>query len=237
MTSGQPGQPPEEQPAQPAPAEAPVEAENLAQEGPEGQPPEAATPGEPASPGGAPAGPQPWPVLAVVGERILGFPSVLAAVQSHNVGLSSRIFTDAGQFYHLGEMRYVNQFFSDAPPEMLVSEDQLTPAHLQALWAHLQGKAVIGTIAHRAYGSEEESDMAGKKKDKEPRNGDGRRGKNADKRITVVAEGNPKREGSAAYSRFKLYKDGMTVAEFIKKGGTSGDVNYDLAHKYISLSD
>jgi hypothetical protein len=173
-------------------------------------------------------------VLAVVGDRILGFPTVLAAVQSHAVGLATHIFTAPGQFYQLGRLRHVNQFFEDAP-ELTDPVGQNRPEHLQALWAHLQGKAV----AAQTY---KESEMAGKKKDKEPKvaresNGDGRRNKNAEKRITVLAEGNPKREGTATYGRFKLYKDGMTVAEFLKKGGTSADVTYDVEHKFIELND
>jgi hypothetical protein len=178
-------------------------------------------------------------VLAVVGDRVLSFPTVLAAVQSHAVGLASHIFTGPGQFYQLGRLRYVEKFFADAP-ELTGPVSQNTPEHLQALWAHLQAKAVPGMTASRALGSEGETDMAGKKKDKAPKapsNGDGRRNKNSDKRITVLAEGNPKREGTATYQRFKLYKDGMTVADFIKKGGTSADVSYDVEHKFISLSD
>jgi len=58
----------------------------------------------------------------------------------------------------------------------------------------------------------------------------------AAKTIKVLAEKNPKREGSASFKRFALYKSGMTVGAFVEKGGTLGDVHYDTAHKYISVS-
>jgi len=223
MTSTEPTEQPPDPPAtDPTPAPG----------GTEPEPPEAAQADAEPAPS---EGPRDHKVLALVGDRILGFPSVIDAVQSHAVGLATHIFTAPGQFYQLGRLRHVNQFFEDAP-ELLVPEGQNRPEHLQALWAHLQGKA----IAAQAY---KESEMAGKKKEKEPKaarapsNGDGRRNKNSEKRITVLAEGNPKREGTATYGRFKLYKDGMTVAEFLKKGGTSADVTYDVEHKFIELHD
>jgi hypothetical protein len=60
--------------------------------------------------------------------------------------------------------------------------------------------------------------------------------KNADSVIKVLVEENPKRKGSEAHARFAKYKDGMTVDEFLKKGGRTIDLNYDVAHKFISLS-
>lgn len=58
----------------------------------------------------------------------------------------------------------------------------------------------------------------------------------SDVRITLLAKANPKRNGSKTYKRFALYKSGMTVGDFLKKGGTHGDVNWDSKHKYIKLS-
>jgi hypothetical protein len=57
--------------------------------------------------------------------------------------------------------------------------------------------------------------------------------------ITVTTEDgkNPKREGSAAYARFELYEDGMTVKEAKEAGVTAVDIAYDSAPErgYISL--
>jgi hypothetical protein len=55
-------------------------------------------------------------------------------------------------------------------------------------------------------------------------------------KIKVVAKENPKREGTAAHKKFKLYKDGMTVEQFIAKGGTLSCARHDVAHGFIKLS-
>ena len=52
---------------------------------------------------------------------------------------------------------------------------------------------------------------------------------------TVVTE-NPKRKGSKSFARYALYQPGMTVLEFIKAGGTRGDINWDVMHKHITLA-
>jgi hypothetical protein len=54
--------------------------------------------------------------------------------------------------------------------------------------------------------------------------------------ITLLAEENPKRNGSKSWYRFAAYVTGMTVEEAIHKGLTSGDIKYDQEHGYISLS-
>lgn len=53
--------------------------------------------------------------------------------------------------------------------------------------------------------------------------------------FTVVTQ-NPKRKGSKSFARFALYVPGMTVLEFLKIGGTRGDINWDVAHKHITLA-
>lgn len=55
--------------------------------------------------------------------------------------------------------------------------------------------------------------------------------------IAVVAEGNPKRPGFSARTRFGLYRTGMTVGEFRKAGGLIGDIYYDISRGYIAVSD
>lgn len=51
--------------------------------------------------------------------------------------------------------------------------------------------------------------------------------------ITKHAETNPKR--GKAKERFDLYEDGMTVAEYIEKGGLLRDVKVDVDLKHIKL--
>lgn len=53
--------------------------------------------------------------------------------------------------------------------------------------------------------------------------------------IHLKTDKNPKREGSAAHGRFALYKDGMTVGEFLEAGGTMGDINFDAGKEFIAL--
>src|SRR3990167_7202615 len=57
-----------------------------------------------------------------------------------------------------------------------------------------------------------------------------------DATIKMLVESNPRRKGSTAYQRFALYKDGMAVGDFIKKGGRRSDVACDCEHKRISVS-
>jgi hypothetical protein len=55
--------------------------------------------------------------------------------------------------------------------------------------------------------------------------------------ITILVDENPKKKGGAPYDRFALYENGMTVTEFLKAGGLPIDVDWDVAHKFIALSD
>lgn len=58
----------------------------------------------------------------------------------------------------------------------------------------------------------------------------------ADKRvITLLVKENPKRPGSKAHARFELYKNGMTVEQFLAAGGTLSDVAWNIAHKFIEV--
>ena len=60
----------------------------------------------------------------------------------------------------------------------------------------------------------------------------------SDKRtITVLAEKNPKREGSASYDRFQLYYKNKTVEKFLAAGGTSADLRYDQKNGYVSIAE
>lgn len=56
--------------------------------------------------------------------------------------------------------------------------------------------------------------------------------------VTVLAESNPKREGSKAHERFEMYfglEVGTTVKEAIDAGLTMGDIHYDFIHGNIDV--
>ena len=54
-------------------------------------------------------------------------------------------------------------------------------------------------------------------------------------KITVLTKKNPKREGSASYKRFELYTKNHTVESFLKAGGITPDLNYDVKHGFIKV--
>lgn len=56
-----------------------------------------------------------------------------------------------------------------------------------------------------------------------------------DQVITVLADKNPKREGSAAHDRFAKYRSGMTVAQAVAAGVTRGDLTFDADHSFIKI--
>jgi len=57
-----------------------------------------------------------------------------------------------------------------------------------------------------------------------------------DQVITLKSEKNPKREGTAAFDRFALYRNGMTVQAALAAGVTRGDLAYDTDHEYIVVA-
>ena len=56
-----------------------------------------------------------------------------------------------------------------------------------------------------------------------------------DAKITVLAETNPRRAGTVTHKIFELYKNGMTVGEFVAAGGRLIDVKADIERKHISI--
>lgn len=60
-------------------------------------------------------------------------------------------------------------------------------------------------------------------------------GERKDKPITILAETNPKREGSGAHARFQLYRNGMTVQEALTAGMSTGNVVHDEEMGYIKI--
>lgn len=61
-----------------------------------------------------------------------------------------------------------------------------------------------------------------------------------DMAITLKVEENPKRVGSGAYKRFKLYREGMKVPTYIKRVGDRtkavADLKWDQLHGFIELT-
>jgi hypothetical protein len=48
-------------------------------------------------------------------------------------------------------------------------------------------------------------------------------------------DNNPKRAGSAANTRFALYKSGMTIQQALDAGITRGDINWDSKQGFINI--
>lgn len=76
-----------------------------------------------------------------------------------------------------------------------------------------------------------------KKEKKEKTGGPGRsRAYPLDAKITVLSTSNPKRKGSGSYDRFELYKSGMTVKNFLDKGGKTADLTWDTRKGFIEVA-
>lgn len=58
--------------------------------------------------------------------------------------------------------------------------------------------------------------------------------KDADGKI-YGPDNNPKRAGSKTHERFKLYKTGMSVGDFLKAGGQMADISYDVDKGFIKV--
>lgn len=72
----------------------------------------------------------------------------------------------------------------------------------------------------------------------------GEAGKFADDQvIRMVVKDNPKQVGSASYTRFSMYRHGMTVGEYrrlckaakVTAHMTNEDLRWDTAHNFISI--
>ena len=97
----------------------------------------------------------------------------------------------------------------------------------ERLWALVQDQQ---PPARRGGGQPEPSAPAPKKKS------GARAAFGMDQRIKVLAEENPKREGSASFDRFALYRDGMSVAEYLDAGGRRPDLVWDCRYKFIAIA-
>ncbi len=56
-------------------------------------------------------------------------------------------------------------------------------------------------------------------------------------KITLLVKENPKRSGSNAHAVYALYRDGMTVSDFIAAGGSYSDLKWDMKHKSVKIEE
>lgn len=63
----------------------------------------------------------------------------------------------------------------------------------------------------------------------------GRRAREADTDVIAVLVPNPKRPNSLSFARFAIYTTGITVAEFLAKGGRRADLKWDADHEFIRI--
>lgn len=63
----------------------------------------------------------------------------------------------------------------------------------------------------------------------------GRRPEYSDDDVVVKVSENPKKPGTKAHERFKHYRAGMSVREFIEKGGLRADLSWDVEHGHIKI--
>jgi len=118
---------------------------------------------------------------------------------------------------------------------MLLSIDLKTEEEFETLSEKAQKYFNEAVIAHnkqsplpKLYDEELE-----KKKEKQTKVVDKKLGDKAI--IRLLIDHNPKRKNSRSYGEFSLYKDGMTVEEYIKAGGSKAGIRWDLDKKYIRL--
>jgi len=73
---------------------------------------------------------------------------------------------------------------------------------------------------------------------KEPKEGRGRKPAfDKDAKITVVSEKNPRRPGCPGHASFEVYKNGMTVAEYLDTPqGETCHLRWDVDHGFITLA-
>lgn len=55
-------------------------------------------------------------------------------------------------------------------------------------------------------------------------------------KLKILADENPRRKGTAGFKSWEKMEDGMTVAEFLQKGGRMVDLQWDVKKGHVSLS-
>lgn len=63
--------------------------------------------------------------------------------------------------------------------------------------------------------------------------------KYAGKKIKVLVDENPKREGTRSFKAFKAYRNGITIEQLMeqgkKVGWTTADLRWDLEHGFVAI--
>lgn len=65
----------------------------------------------------------------------------------------------------------------------------------------------------------------------------GPRSKFTGKRIIKLVKENPRRAGTHGHKSFELIEDGMTYEKYKEKGGRNNDLQWDIDHEYVKLSE
>jgi hypothetical protein len=97
----------------------------------------------------------------------------------------------------------------------------------------LADQAKAAEFPSEDWGPTQEKKVAKKAKKAKAGNGDARvraASFKDDQKITILAEANPKREGTRGHEVFSIYKTGMLVSTFIEKVGSRGEAFANLRH-------
>lgn len=63
----------------------------------------------------------------------------------------------------------------------------------------------------------------------------GRRSKFSGKKIYLLVESNPRREGTEGHQNFELYASGLSYEDYISKGGKANHLTWDIEHNYVEV--
>jgi hypothetical protein len=55
--------------------------------------------------------------------------------------------------------------------------------------------------------------------------------------IRLLQPHNPKQPGSKSHARYALYQDGMRVDEYVRAGGVTADLSWDMKREYIRIEN
>jgi len=113
---------------------------------------------------------------------------------------------------------------NDQPDSMTKDEEEMA-----ASAARKRSKTKSKTRKRKAPAKRKTSKKSSGRRGRAPKYGD-----NA--KIKVLAKENPFRDGSKAAKNFKVYKTGLTVGDYVAKGGDRSSLKFDVGRKFISVS-
>lgn len=58
-----------------------------------------------------------------------------------------------------------------------------------------------------------------------------------DDRVIGYVAPNPKKPGSASHTRYQLYEVGKTIGDFLRAGGTTADVAWDIERGFVKIRE